>query len=183
VRDAAGGSVKPRLLFYALCIAAVCFIARAAAAPVQPPDPPSVDSPLPDNPSGEAAYWKNQAQHFQQLAYVRRRRIRQLRASLYWRASSQEALSIAAIVYRVSRPLLGRVASCESTGGSGLNPNAKNLHSTASGLMQILFPSTWRTTPFASFSPFSPYANALAGAYMIAHGRLREWTASEGCWG
>ena len=58
------------------------------------------------------------------------------------------------------------IAQCEST----MNPNARNVMpiggSYASGLFQILYPSTWRTTSQASSSPFNPYANTRA-AYEI----------------
>jgi hypothetical protein len=49
------------------------------------------------------------------------------------------------------------VASCES----GLNPNAYNSSSGASGVFQFL-PSTWRTTPYAGYSPFNAWANIHA---------------------
>jgi hypothetical protein len=53
------------------------------------------------------------------------------------------------------------VASCES----GLNPNAYNGSSGASGVFQFL-PSTWRTTPYAGYSPFNAWANVNA-AYSV----------------
>lgn len=61
------------------------------------------------------------------------------------------------------------VAECES----GLNPLAQNHTSIggsyASGVFQILYPSTWRGTSQASKSPFDAQANILA-AYQISHG-------------
>ena len=58
------------------------------------------------------------------------------------------------------------VARCES----GYNPNAWNsypiLNSHASGVFQILYPSTWNTTSYASSSPFNADANIHA-AYEI----------------
>ncbi len=62
------------------------------------------------------------------------------------------------------------VARCES----GLNPNAYNARSGASGLFQFL-PGTWRTTPFASHSIFDAWANANAAAWMWSVGRRGEW--------
>lgn len=58
------------------------------------------------------------------------------------------------------------VSKCES----GYDPNAWNsypiLNSHASGVFQILYPSTWNTTSYASQSPFNASANIHA-AYQI----------------
>ncbi|HET9110767.1 MAG TPA: hypothetical protein VFN78_08080 [Ktedonobacterales bacterium] len=58
------------------------------------------------------------------------------------------------------------VSKCES----GYDPNAWNsypiLNSHASGVFQILYPSTWNTTSYASSSPFDASANIHA-AYQI----------------
>ena len=58
------------------------------------------------------------------------------------------------------------VARCES----GFNPNAVNPYaignSHASGVFQVLYPSTWVTTSYASSSPFNADANIHA-AYQI----------------
>jgi len=62
------------------------------------------------------------------------------------------------------------IARCES----GLNPQAYNSRSGASGLFQFL-PGTWRTTPFASYSIFDPWASANAAAWMWSQGRRGEW--------
>ncbi len=53
------------------------------------------------------------------------------------------------------------VASCES----GMNPNAYNGSSGASGVFQFL-PSSWSTTPYAGYSPFNAWANVNA-AYSV----------------
>jgi len=95
------------------------------------------------------------------------RRLARQRYVLLHRPDVSEALDLAATVYGHEADLW-RKASCEST----LNPLARN-PSGASGLLQFL-PSTWATTPFARFSLFSPYASALAGGWMLAHGR-DEW--------
>jgi hypothetical protein len=58
------------------------------------------------------------------------------------------------------------ISKCES----GYDPNAWNsypiLNSHASGVFQILYPSTWNTTSYASQSPFNASANIHA-AYQI----------------
>jgi len=58
------------------------------------------------------------------------------------------------------------IAKCES----GYDPNAWNsypiMNSHASGVFQILYPSTWNTTSYASSSPFNADANIHA-AYLI----------------
>lgn len=62
------------------------------------------------------------------------------------------------------------IARCES----GLNPQAYNARSGASGLFQFL-PGTWRTTPYASHSIFDAWASANAAAWMWSVGRRGEW--------
>lgn len=66
------------------------------------------------------------------------------------------------------------VARCES----GLNPNAYNPSSNAAGLFQILYPSTWDTTPEAGSSPYNAMANILAAHYIFVRDGYswREWT-------
>lgn len=64
------------------------------------------------------------------------------------------------------------VARCES----GLNPNAINASSAASGLFQII-PSTWRSTSQGGKSPFNAYANIVAAHEIFARdgNSWREW--------
>jgi len=81
-----------------------------------------------------------------------------------------EAINLACAVYGYCATLW-RKARCE-TGGS-FSPTSYN-SSGASGLFQFLL-STWRSTPFAAFSVWSPYANALAAGWMHANGRGGEW--------
>jgi uncharacterized protein YraI len=76
----------------------------------------------------------------------------------------------AAARYGQNGDALLAVASCES----GLNPNAVNSSSGASGLFQFL-PGTWATTPYANQSIFDPVANAEAAAWMWSVGRRGEW--------
>lgn len=69
------------------------------------------------------------------------------------------------------------IARCES----GYDPNAVNSYpignSHASGVFQILYPSTWNTTSYASYSPFD-YDRNIHAAYQIFHrdgNSWREW--------
>ena len=69
------------------------------------------------------------------------------------------------------------IAACES----GYDPNARNTYpignSHASGVFQILYPSTWNTTSYAAYSPFDYDKNIHAG-YEIFHrdgNSWREW--------
>lgn len=90
--------------------------------------------------------------------------------------SVREALDIASIVYGTPRGEIERVAFCESR----LNPRARNRTPIwngehATGLLQTI-PSTFRRSPFRGLDIYSPYANALAGAYIWSLSRSwREW--------
>lgn len=116
-----------------------------------------------------AVQWHGDFIRMRRLAYARRRRILQLEATFRHQPTVSEALNLACTVYGHCAELW-RKARCESH----LYRFAQNRSSYASGLMQFL-PSTWRSTPFAGFSIFSAYANALAGGWMHAHGRGGEW--------
>lgn len=100
-----------------------------------------------------------------------RRQLRRERRVLLEAPSVVEAINLASAVYG-NGPTLWRKARCE-TGGT-FNPRAAN-PSGAAGLFQFLG-STWASTPFAGFSVWSPYANALAAGWMHAHGRGGEWS-------
>jgi hypothetical protein len=76
----------------------------------------------------------------------------------------------AAVRWRVSEGLLRRRAWCESH----WNPTAYNASSGSSGLFQFI-PSTWRTTPYARQSIWSPKWSSLAAAWMVRVGRGGEW--------
>lgn len=86
----------------------------------------------------------------------------------------------AAAKYGVNAELMLRIARAES----GLNPNARNRSSGASGLFQFL-PSTYATKPQAreGRSIFDPVANAEAAAYLLSlpNGQ-RAWAASCHAW-
>lgn len=69
------------------------------------------------------------------------------------------------------------IARCES----GYDPNAVNSYpignSHASGVFQILYPSTWNTTSYRNYSPFE-YDKNIRAAYEIFHrdgNSWREW--------
>lgn len=81
-----------------------------------------------------------------------------------------EIITEAANRYGQSPAAMIAIARCESN----LDPNAVNRSSNASGLFQFL-PGTWRTTPYASYSIFDPWANANAAAWMWSVGRRGEW--------
>jgi hypothetical protein len=85
------------------------------------------------------------------------------------RTDVRQAIDIAAIVYNVSSSMLRRKAYCESK----FFALAHN-KSGASGIFQFI-PSTWRSTPFSSFSVYDPFANVFAGAWMHRVGRGGEW--------
>ncbi|HEU5229767.1 MAG TPA: transglycosylase SLT domain-containing protein [Ktedonobacteraceae bacterium] len=74
-------------------------------------------------------------------------------------------------------PSAMRIARCES----GLNPNAYNpqpvLGSHAMGVFQILYPSTWMTTPQSASSPYNARANISAAHAIFARDGFswREW--------
>jgi LysM repeat protein len=89
--------------------------------------------------------------------------------------------SVAGMINTVFGPYAGsaiRIATCES----GLNPNATNPFfiggSRASGVFQILYPSTWSGTSQASSSPYNAYANiAAAHEIFVRDGySWREWS-------
>lgn len=71
-------------------------------------------------------------------------------------------------------PQAMKIANCES----GMNPNAVNTQavggSYATGLFQILYPSTWNTTSFASGNPKDAWTNTQAAA-QIFHRDGNNW--------
>jgi hypothetical protein len=84
--------------------------------------------------------------------------------------------SVAGTIYQVFGPYAPsalNIARCES----GLNPGAYNPASHASGIFQILYPSTWSSTPYSGYSPFNAWANVNAAhAIFVRDGySWREW--------
>lgn len=89
--------------------------------------------------------------------------------------------SVASMIYQVFGPYASQalsIARCES----GLNPNAYNPISIggshAAGVFQILYPSTWGSTPQAGGSPYNAWTNILAAhAIFVRDGyNFHEWT-------
>ena len=96
--------------------------------------------------------------------------LKRQRQILLTRPQVVEAINLACATYGYC-PTLWRKAKCETGGtfsATSYNPSG------ASGLFQFLG-STWESTPYARFSVWSPYANALAAGWMHAHGRGGEW--------
>lgn len=111
--------------------------------------------------------------HELQLERVRtHRRVVRLRHSILKRPDVDEAIRLAARTYHVDLGQMRRVAGCE-TGGT-FNPRSSNRKSHADGLFQFL-PSTWDNTPYADFSPYSAYANALAAAHLVKFDGWHQW--------
>jgi hypothetical protein len=84
--------------------------------------------------------------------------------------------SVAGMIYQAFGPYAPSalsIARCES----GLNPGAYNSASHASGIFQILYPSTWSSTPYSGYSPFNAWANINAAhAIFVRDGySWREW--------
>jgi hypothetical protein len=118
-------------------------------------------------PERWAQRWRRE--HLRVLAL--RAQVRRLRRVVLGDEHVVEAINLAAATYGYGTTLW-RKARCE-TGGT-FDPRSRNRGSGAAGLFQFI-PSTWSTTPYAVFSPWSPYANALAAGWMHAVGRGGEW--------
>lgn len=116
-----------------------------------------------------AARWAARFRHRTEQLQAATRAYRRLRRVILASPTVGEAIALAGATY-VQPSTLWRKARCESQ----LDPRAQNGGSGSAGLFQFL-PSTWRTTPYAGFSIWSPYANALAAGWMHAHGRGSEW--------
>ena len=118
-----------------------------------------------------AEWWHWQTVLLERENAVLRRKIATLNTGgLPLRRAADHGLRLAAVVYGVPYRNLRAIAECES----GVWPLAKNRSSTASGTLQFL-DSTWARTPFgrAGFSVFDPFANALAGAWLMDYDRGR----------
>lgn len=126
-------------------------------------DPVTVTAPDPTVPE-----LRRKLRHERVLLLASRHRTRALARTIRHQPTTREAITLACNTYG-SCQLLWRRAFCESR----LDAHAQN-PSGASGLYQFL-PSTWRTTPYAQLSIWSPYANAMAAGWMQAHGRGGEW--------
>jgi hypothetical protein len=100
-----------------------------------------------------------------------RRDLRRERRVLLHDPNVVEAINLACATYGWCSTLW-RKARCE-TGGT-FDPHVAN-PSGAAGLFEFM-PGTWRSTPYAVFSPYSPYAAALAAGWMHVQGRGSEWS-------
>jgi hypothetical protein len=97
-------------------------------------------------------------------------RYRRLHRMLLQRPDVVEAMNLACATYG-NCALMWRIVRRESN----YVAYAKNPASTAAGLGQFL-DSTWAHTPYGRFSPYSPYANALAIGWMLANGHSSAWS-------
>lgn len=80
-------------------------------------------------------------------------------------AKINDSMSVATMInteFGSYAPAAMQIAKCES----GLNPQAVNQqkvgNSQATGIFQILYPSTWNTTSYANASPTDPATNVQA---------------------
>ncbi len=96
------------------------------------------------------------------------------------------AIRDAAVRYGLDVDRFARIAWCES----GLNADARNSRSSATGLFQFLA-STWvwvadAGAPYAHLDRTNARANAFTAAWLMARsalGGLGHWSASRSCWG
>jgi len=121
--------------------------------------------------AGAEAWW-NRYRAERLRTHRLRLQLRRERRILLTNPDVVEAINLAAATYGHSAELWSK-ARCE-TGGT-FSPRSLNSSSGASGLFQFLY-STWSSTPYARFSVWSPYANALAAGWMHANGRGGEWS-------
>jgi hypothetical protein len=125
-------------------------------------------------------WWARHAVQARKDANARAATIRRLRRELASDTTIQQSIDLAAVTFHVDAAMLSRKASCESTGGRGYNPSATGRPigdgEKPLGLFQFLG-STWRSTPYARFSPYNPLAAALAAGWMhsAAIHRGSEW--------
>lgn len=151
------------------------------------PDAPHASSASTHGVRGAAAatyqgkgvlWWARHTVRARKDANARAATIRRLRRVIAGDVTIQQSIDLAAIAYGVDATTLRRKASCESTGGNGYNPNAVGKPifdgEIPLGLFQFI-PSTWRSTPYARFSPYNPLAASLAAGWMHANGRGGEW--------
>jgi hypothetical protein len=159
-------------LFLVGLIALVFVVAARGDTPTvpegDPAPPPSPATIVVVNNDFELSTLRKQVKREHTRYLQAHRRVKQLTRTLQHHSTVKEAIELACSVYG-SCSTLWRRAQCESGFFAGAhNPSG------ATGLFQFL-PSTWDGTPFAHFSIYSPYAQALAAGWMEARGRGGEW--------
>ena len=102
--------------------------------------------------------------------------------SCYTNSSDPKSIIASRACYNhIDSELLLRIAKCES----GFNPNARNKHSTASGLFQFIdstFINQAQAREIEWTDKNDPEIQAELAARMIADGGLGHWNASRNCW-
>jgi hypothetical protein len=152
-------------------VAAAVLALPASATADDPPAPEQVVTVDAKVQGHGAEWWRRRAVQARRDANKRAATIVRLKRTLAYSPTVAEALALASVVYRVPLSTLRRRAFCES------RFDARASNGEAFGLLQFL-PSTWRAVPFARFSIWSPYANALAAGWMMSApvGRGGEWS-------
>ncbi len=164
------------MLCLILALAAVCgllYLTTASASPTQAPQ--TYLGLSAEQWHGRAVTRTKERNRVRADVRMLTRHIRKMRRAIVHRPSSLEAIRLAAIAYKVPYSEMYNVAGCET--GWTFDESAKNRTSSASGLFQFLYPSTWSNTPYARESVWSPYANALAAGWLHNHGGgWRQWS-------
>jgi hypothetical protein len=168
--------VKASVFFYVLALAfALWLLAAVWTGAGEPsslettgPEPPVAQPPT-NTVTVERKVQGHTARGWHDVAARYLSRKRSLQIAIRFDPEVTTAINLACVIYGHCGELWSK-ARCESK----LWRYAHN-PSGASGVMQFL-PSTWDSTPFARFSVYDPYANALAGGWMHARGRGDEWT-------
>ena len=118
-------------------------------------------------------WWAKHTVQARKDANARAFTIKRLRKTVAHDTTIGECVKLATIAYPAfTESRAWKIIGIESKG----NPNAKNPHSTASGLFQFLT-STFASTPYgrAGMSIWSPCASAMAAGWMHQNGRGGEW--------
>jgi hypothetical protein len=119
----------------------------------------------------DVVWWSRRAVQARKDANARGLVLRRLRHArlVQFVPPYEHAAKLAAIAYGVDAGTLIRKGRCESARWTRFHNK-----SGASGPWQFL-PSTWASTPYGAYSPYDPFAAALAAAWMHARGRGGEW--------
>lgn len=133
-----------------LCASLVLSAALAASALAANPGPDAfcADRLCRKDAPGQKSCWHWKSRANESKCFI-------TRAAKHFKQSRSQALYIA---YRESR----------------FNYKVTNSSSGAAGLYQFM-PTTWRSTPYRSKSPYNPRWASLAAMWMWAHGGYRHW--------